>query len=59
MHLELNNTRFFFKIVISVLSSKFDYQDRDDNCKENIVIFLQYIDIITLQVCTFIYGTFM
>ena len=24
MNLELNNTRFFFKIVISVLSSKFD-----------------------------------
>jgi len=27
MHLELNNIQFFFKIVISVLSSKFDYSE--------------------------------
>ena len=33
MHSELNNTRFFFKIIISVLCQSLII-NRDDNCGE-------------------------
>jgi len=42
MHLEFNNIRFFFKIVISVHRQSLII-NRDDNYREKIIIFLQYI----------------
>ena len=34
MHLELNNTQFFFKTVISVFDHQSLIINRDDNCRE-------------------------
>ena len=43
MHLELNSIRFFFKIMILVIYRQSLIINRDDNCREKIVIFLQYM----------------